>query len=150
MIVVALGEEMARVSIITGCVDTDFLRKLGDKQRELLPKLSRVLVPVTRSGRSSVSETHTEGTGIPLPVDVNHHRHASAVDCTFVRGSHHDTDKHAIVATNAALANQFGLALTAEGVETADELAALLALGCRSAQGYYWAAPELTDPFTGQ
>ncbi|WP_070989650.1 putative bifunctional diguanylate cyclase/phosphodiesterase [Halofilum ochraceum] len=78
-----------------------------------------------------------------LPVD------RLKIDRAFVQGLDHDPDNHAIVATIAALANQFGLALTAEGVETEDEVAALLSLGCYSAQGYYYAAPELIDPPAG-
>ena len=39
------------------------------------------------------------------------------------------------------LANRFGLHTVAEGVETADQLAALRRLGCDSAQGYHLGRP---------
>jgi len=79
-----------------------------------------------------------------LPVD------RLKIDRAFVRNLDHDPDNHAIVATIAALENQFGLALTAEGVETEDEVAALLALGCYTAQGYYYARPQLIEPPAGE
>lgn len=65
-----------------------------------------------------------------LPVD------RLKIDRAFVHGLDHDADNHAIVTTIVALANQFGLARTGEGVETETEAeaAALLAVGCHSAQ----------------
>ena len=39
------------------------------------------------------------------------------------------------------LADLLGLSVTAEGVETAAQRAALLALGCAYAQGYHFARP---------
>ena len=74
-----------------------------------------------------------------LPVD------RIKIDRAFVRDVDTDADNRAIVATIVALAHQFGLGLTAEGVETAGEARALLDLGCHYAQGYYYAAPELID-----
>ena len=40
------------------------------------------------------------------------------------------------------LANAVGLHVTAEGVETLDQLLRLRALGCNFAQGYYFARPQ--------
>ncbi|MFN8517413.1 MAG: EAL domain-containing protein, partial [Chloroflexia bacterium] len=45
----------------------------------------------------------------------------------------------AIVGAMIGLGRTLGLAVTAEGVETADQVANLRALGCTSAQGYYFA-----------
>ena len=47
----------------------------------------------------------------------------------------------AIVTAIVTLGHQLGLRLTAEGVETAAQLDRLRALGCDSAQGYYFARP---------
>ncbi|RKS68491.1 diguanylate cyclase (GGDEF)-like protein [Motilibacter peucedani] len=45
-----------------------------------------------------------------------------------------------LVAGTLALAREVGLDVVAEGVETRDEADALLAAGCRQAQGHLWAA----------
>ena len=43
--------------------------------------------------------------------------------------------------TIAELARSLGIAVAAEGVESAAQLERLLALGCDTAQGYYFARP---------
>jgi diguanylate cyclase (GGDEF)-like protein/PAS domain S-box-containing protein len=52
-------------------------------------------------------------------------------------------DKHATVIVSAVvvLAHTLGLAVTAEGVETAEQLARLCAVGCDRAQGFYFSPP---------
>ncbi|HLN60159.1 MAG TPA: EAL domain-containing protein, partial [Symbiobacteriaceae bacterium] len=47
----------------------------------------------------------------------------------------------ALVRTVIDLASALGLRVTAEGVETALQAQLLRALGCNSAQGYYFARP---------
>jgi diguanylate cyclase (GGDEF)-like protein/PAS domain S-box-containing protein len=62
-----------------------------------------------------------------------------------------------IVTAVVGLAHALGLTVTAEEVETADQVAALLALGCDLAQGYHYGAPSparaidalLTDGISG-
>ena len=66
-----------------------------------------------------------------LPVSV------LKIDRTFVAGVADDTHDAAIVAAIVTLGHTLGLRVTAEGVETAEQLAAVQALGCDSAQGYY-------------
>jgi EAL domain-containing protein (putative c-di-GMP-specific phosphodiesterase class I) len=46
-----------------------------------------------------------------------------------------------IVETIVALARQLGLDVTAEGVETAEQLAQLRALKCEYGQGYFFSPP---------
>ena len=67
------------------------------------------------------------------------------IDQSFVRGlgvgvatSLHD---RAIVAGIIDLAHAFGLTTVAEGVETAEQVSQLHALGCRLAQGYHFSGP---------
>ncbi len=54
-----------------------------------------------------------------------------------------------VVATAIAMVHELGIDVVAEGVETADQVNELIRLGCRSAQGYYFApavpATELAD-----
>jgi diguanylate cyclase len=51
----------------------------------------------------------------------------------------------AIVNATVELGNQLGLRVVAEGVETADQRAALAALGCAAAQGYHFFKPMPAD-----
>ena len=46
-----------------------------------------------------------------------------------------------IVDSTVALGARLGLEVVAEGVEDEDTLAALAALGCQQAQGYYFSRP---------
>ncbi len=63
------------------------------------------------------------------------------IDRSFVDGLPHDPEDTAIVEAIVRLGQSLGLATIAEGVETAEQLAALKALRCTAAQGYYIAAP---------
>ncbi len=70
-----------------------------------------------------------------FPIDV------LKVDKAFVTGLGHDPGNGAITTAVIGLAHALGLAVTAEGVETAGELAQLRSLGCEQGQGYYFARP---------
>jgi len=56
-----------------------------------------------------------------------------------------DPEDTAIVSASINLAHSLGWEVTAEGVETADQLAQLRELGCDMAQGYH-----LWEPLTGE
>jgi EAL domain-containing protein (putative c-di-GMP-specific phosphodiesterase class I) len=71
-----------------------------------------------------------------FPVDV------LKIDRSFVDGIGPDADDSAIVSVIVSLARSLGLACVAEGVETAEQLAGLQALGCEQAQGFYFARPH--------
>ncbi|HEV2906929.1 MAG TPA: EAL domain-containing protein [Actinomycetota bacterium] len=64
------------------------------------------------------------------------------VDRSFVAGLGTHPDDTAIVAGVVGLAQTLGLTAVAEGVETEEQRAALLALGCDLAQGYLFGHPE--------
>ena len=66
---------------------------------------------------------------------------AVKVDRSFVRDIDHSHRNEAMVAATIRMAHDLGLATIAEGVETADDLATIQRLGCRYAQGYYFARP---------
>ena len=74
-----------------------------------------------------------------FPVDV------LKIDRSFVVGLGADREDRAIVASVVDLAHAFGLMTVAEGVETADQLAELRALGCERAQGFLWSPPLPSD-----
>jgi EAL domain-containing protein (putative c-di-GMP-specific phosphodiesterase class I) len=66
---------------------------------------------------------------------------ALKVDKSFVAGLGADPSDTAIVRAIVDLAHTLGLAVTAEGVETAAQAAELRALGCEHGQGYHFAPP---------
>ncbi|MEQ8842696.1 MAG: PAS domain S-box protein [Acidimicrobiales bacterium] len=88
------------------------------------------------TGYSSLSYLKT------LPVD------SLKVDRSFIDGLGSDPDDTAIVAAILSMATTLGLSVVAEGVETADQLAALRALGCAEGQGYLWSPGVDSDEAT--
>lgn len=67
------------------------------------------------------------------------------LDRSFVDGLGFDIEDTAIVHTVIAVAKTLGISVTAEGIETAEQLAQLRALGCDLGQGYYFARPLPAD-----
>jgi sensor c-di-GMP phosphodiesterase-like protein len=61
------------------------------------------------------------------------------IDRTFVTGLGTNAQDTAIVTAVMAMAGSLGLAVVAEGVETAEQLAELRRLGCSMAQGHHMA-----------
>jgi diguanylate cyclase (GGDEF)-like protein/PAS domain S-box-containing protein len=85
------------------------------------------------TGYSSLSYLHR------FPIDV------LKIDRSFVArldGEHSDL---AVVEAVIALARGLDMGVTAEGIETEEQLARLCALGCNSGQGYYFARPLTAD-----
>ncbi|MFY9780777.1 MAG: EAL domain-containing protein [Candidatus Baltobacteraceae bacterium] len=71
-----------------------------------------------------------------LPID------AVKIDRSFISGAGGPgISNPEIVAAIIAMAHSLGLGITAEGVETAEQLSQLRALHCTSAQGYYLSGP---------
>jgi EAL domain-containing protein (putative c-di-GMP-specific phosphodiesterase class I) len=70
---------------------------------------------------------------------------AIKIDRSFVAGLAGDSRDQAIVASLISLARALGCAVTAEGVETEDQLIALRVLGCERAQGFLLAHPLGAD-----
>ncbi|MGH9009395.1 MAG: putative bifunctional diguanylate cyclase/phosphodiesterase, partial [Acidimicrobiia bacterium] len=71
------------------------------------------------------------------------------IDQSFVAGLGRDTFDTAIIDSVIDLAHAVGLHVTAEGVETDEQLRRLQALGCDFAQGHYFARPQSADDLEG-
>lgn len=67
------------------------------------------------------------------------------VDRSFVMGMADSPKAAAIVRSTVNLAQELGLRVVAEGVETADQRIALAELGCTAAQGYHFFKPMPSD-----
>ena len=104
-----------------------------DDAREIFGALRRLGVRIAiddfGTGFSSLS------TLADLPIDM------LKVDRSFVAAMTSSPAHGALVGGVVSLADGLGLPLVAEGVETAEQLAALRALGCAYAQGYHLGRP---------
>lgn len=74
-----------------------------------------------------------------LPID------GIKIDRAFTSKLPHNPRSKAIVQSVVSLCRALGICVTAEGVETGEQLAALRALGCDEAQGYWLGRPQ-RDP----
>ncbi len=79
------------------------------------------------------------GTGYsPLARIVELPLHMIKIDRLFVKDVATDDRAKSIVAALVRMANELGLDVVAEGIETEEQRRILLELGCRTAQGYLW------------
>ncbi|WP_299818840.1 EAL domain-containing protein [uncultured Jannaschia sp.] len=63
------------------------------------------------------------------------------IDRSFTRDLHESSEAQAIVRAITSLGLSLGMAVTVEGVETADQLEAVRAEGCTEVQGYVYSPP---------
>jgi EAL domain-containing protein (putative c-di-GMP-specific phosphodiesterase class I) len=78
-----------------------------------------------------------------FPVDV------VKIDRSFVSGLGSDPGDTAIVSAVVGLAHALNLQVTAEGVETEEQLLALIEHGCDQAQGYFFSPPQPAPDLRG-
>jgi diguanylate cyclase (GGDEF)-like protein/PAS domain S-box-containing protein len=71
--------------------------------------------------------------------------HTLKIDQSFVSTMDSDRDNYAIVGTIVTLAQNLGLEVVAEGVETVSQFERLKAIGCDAAQGYLFSRPMPRD-----
>lgn len=127
---------------------------------------SMLLVEVTESTLMSDPELATtilhalRSLGVRIAIDDFGTGHSSLgylkqlpVDClkidrSFISGLGMDSDDRAIVGAVVSMGHALGLSVTAEGVETPQQLAELEALGCDVGQGFYFAKPQPGDVVT--
>ncbi len=76
-----------------------------------------------------------------LPID------ALKLDMKFIHTAFRDRKDMRLIEAVIGLARSLGLTTIAEGVETAEQLNALKALGCDIVQGYYFSKPLPADEF---
>jgi EAL domain-containing protein (putative c-di-GMP-specific phosphodiesterase class I) len=74
-----------------------------------------------------------------LPVDC------LKIDRSLVKGVGYETEDTAVIRAVASLAHSLGITVTAEGIETQDQLVQLRAVGCDQGQGYFFARPVSAD-----
>ncbi len=67
------------------------------------------------------------------------------IDQSFVQDMENDSDNYALVRAIIQLAHSLGLSVTAEGVETEQQVQILTRLQCDEFQGYYFAKPMPAD-----
>jgi diguanylate cyclase (GGDEF)-like protein/PAS domain S-box-containing protein len=70
------------------------------------------------------------------------------IDREFIRNIHRDPESRGVVEAIMAVSKQYGLQVTAEGVENREALEILKELGCHSYQGAHFSMPVPCDRFT--
>jgi diguanylate cyclase (GGDEF)-like protein len=78
------------------------------------------------------------------------HANDLKIDRSFVDGLGHELDDTTIVNAVIGLAHAMGLSVTAEGVETTEQLKILRDMGCQKAQGYLMCRPVPADVLTAE
>ena len=71
--------------------------------------------------------------------------HALKIDRLFVNGLGTQSSDLAIVKSIVALGAELGLEIIAEGIETSEQRALLIQLGCENGQGYFFSGPSPSD-----
>jgi EAL domain-containing protein (putative c-di-GMP-specific phosphodiesterase class I) len=72
------------------------------------------------------------------------------IDRSFIAGIHEKDSSRAIVAALIRMAKDLGCTVTAEGVETEEQLLILESLGCDRAQGFFIARPVVFTTLISQ
>ena len=145
--------------------DGDFVERMLSIARENRIAAHHIELELTESGMMRDPERAVDitralaGAGFALAIDDFGTGYSSLsylkrfqvsklkIDISFVRDMLTDRNDYAIVSTIIAMGRSMELETLAEGVEQADQVDALLALGCRLAQGYHFGRPLAARDF---
>jgi diguanylate cyclase (GGDEF)-like protein len=117
-----------RIEVTETAIMSDF--EEGSRQLDALESLGvQISLDDFGTGHSSLSYIHR------LPIDI------LKIDRSFVQQMADSPESEAIVRAIIAMAEALDLTVVAEGVETQEQLKALVAAGCNLAQGYLFAKP---------
>lgn len=128
------------------------LNETGLSPRKLRLEITEtILMDEKETNRSTLEQLHD--LGIQLALDDFGSGYSSLgylkrlpvetlkIDQIFIKGLGRDPHDAAIVETIATLGHKIGMSVTAEGVETRQQAAAVKQLGCDHAQGYIFSEP---------
>jgi diguanylate cyclase (GGDEF)-like protein/PAS domain S-box-containing protein len=131
---------------------SEILRETGLAPDSLELEITESAI-MDRSGHTIATLNRLEELGVHLSVDdfgtgysslaylKQFPVHQLKIDRSFVRDVNIDADNAAIVSAMIAMSKNLGLQVTAEGVETRDQLEFLRKAGCDTYQGYYFSVP---------
>jgi EAL domain-containing protein (putative c-di-GMP-specific phosphodiesterase class I) len=74
---------------------------------------------------------------------------ALKIDRSLITGVLRERVSHAIASSIATLGERLGVTVVAEGIETADDLAAAREIGCHRGQGYFIGHPTAPELLLG-
>jgi diguanylate cyclase (GGDEF)-like protein len=144
-------------------LDGAFPQQIGDLLRRHRLAPATLVLEITESVAVSEQEVVDEviaalrGMGVQISVDDFGTGYSSLsfvtrvavdelkVDRSFVEQMTDSKSAEAVVRGAVELGDRLGARVVAEGVETAEQRAALIALGCTSAQGYHFCRPLPAD-----
>jgi EAL domain-containing protein (putative c-di-GMP-specific phosphodiesterase class I) len=140
-LVAALAEAIVDTGTSPGLIELELTESVIMSD---LPAARRMIAELKSLGvRISLDDF---GTGYSTLAYLKHFAaDALKIDRAFVRDLPHDRGDSAIVSAVVALGHAMGLAVVAEGVETAEQAALVRRLGCDEMQGYHFAAPLSAD-----
>ena len=136
-----LMEEIARILQETGTDPESLMLEITES--ELMQSAARISELKELGVRVAIDDF---GTGYSsLSYLKNMQADSLKIDKSFVGGLGQNREDTAIVQTVITMAAALELDVTAEGVETEDQLTRLRKMGCHTGQGYFFAKPGTTE-----
>ncbi len=141
----------------------EVLSRTGSKPELICLEITEGIL-IRDSAKAQGTLARLKQLGVKLAIDDFGTRYSSlsylkdlAVDCikidqSFVAGMDKDESSLLIVQSIVMLAHDLGLAVTAEGIETEEQLGFLRSMGCDTGQGFHLArplTPDMVEAFIG-
>jgi diguanylate cyclase len=139
-----IPEMLARVREILKETGVDARHVIFEITETVMIKNADASIPVLRQLKEMGIRLHMDDFGTGYSSLSCLHRFPLAgikVDQSFVKNAGNNRDFAAIVHGIITLARNLGMALVAEGIETADQVTLLQAMDCSEGQGYYFSKP---------